>query len=181
MARRRRRYGSVTEVSLGAFMPDLKANVAIGDVAVGVGAGLVAAQGVKALVAKFAPSLLAQAEGMLGKAMPFATGIAAGAALYYAQKKSDRGYGHAVGAAMAGLAISVSDFLRGQNFLGMTFQEVTQVQLGRYGNYAGLLVPDHTDGRMNGLLVRDNTDARLNELAAMSMGDDDDGIAALVR
>jgi len=173
--RRRHSFRGITSVALGAF-PDLNKSVTVMDVGVGVIGGLVAAAGVRAALAKFAPSILAQADGALGKAMPFATGVAAGAALYYAEKKSSRGYGHAVGAAMAGLALTAMDFLRGQHLFGMTFNEVTRVQLGQYG---GLLVQDGTD-RLNGLLVADSTDSRLNELGAMSMGGDDDGIAALV-
>lgn len=173
---RRRRFRGITSVALGAF-PALNRSVNVTDVGVGAVGGLVAAAGVKALVGKFAPGVLMQAEGIAGKAMPLVTGFAAAAALYYGQKKSDRGFGHAVGAVVAGLTLTAIDFLRGQNFLGLQFGNVTSVRLGQYG---GLLVPDSTDGRMGGLLVADTTDARLNELAAMSMGGDDDGIAALV-
>ncbi len=171
-----RRYSGITRVALGAF-PQLNRSANVGDVAVGVGLGIVGSAGVKAVLGKFAPGVLASAEGMAGKATPLLTGLAAGAALYYGQKKSSRGFGHAVGAVAAGLTLTVVEFLRGQSFFGLNFSEVTAVNLG---GYRGLLVPDHTDARMNGLLVADNTDSRLNELAAMSMGADDDGIASLV-
>lgn len=172
-----RRFREVTSLKLG-FLPNLNRSVSAQDVLIGGGVGLVAAQGVKAVVGKFAPSILAQAEGTLGKFMPLATGIAAGAALYYGQRKSARGFGHAIGAAAVGLALTVREFLAGVSIGGMTFSEVTSLRLGQ-NPYGGFLVPDNT-GRMNGLLVADNTDARLNELAAMSMAPDDDGIASLV-
>lgn len=181
MARRRRSFRGITEVALGAF-PDLNRSVTVMDVAVGAGAGYAASQIVRGALAKFAPSVAAQAEGMLGKFMPLASGLATGAIAYYAQGKSGRAYGHAVGAAIAGLVGTVKEFVAGQNLFGFPLSgwgEVTEVRLGGMNNYRGLLVPDHSD-HLGGLLVTDNTENRLNELGAMSMGDDDDGIAALV-
>lgn len=177
----RRRFRGMTSLKLG-FLPDMNRSVQVGDAAVGVVVGLAAGSGIKAGLNKFAPSVLAQA-GALGKLMPLATGVAAGAALYYAQKKSSRGYGHAVGSALAGLALTAREFLREYLPAGWSldgYGEVTRVNMGGYG---GFLVPDNTDGRMagfGGFLVPDTTDQRLNELAAVSMGADDDGIAALV-
>lgn len=184
MAKHRRRFRGITSLKLG-FLPNMNRSVQVGDAAIGAAVGIVAAGGVKAALGKFAPSVLSMGGATGQKLMPLLTGVAAGAALYYGQKKSARGFGHAVGASLAGLALTVQAFMRGVNLFGYTFDEVTSVNLGGYN---GFLVPDATDGRMagfggghmGGFLVPDTTDQRLNELAAISMGADDDGIAALV-
>lgn len=176
----RRRYGSITSLKLG-FLPNMNRSVQVGDVLVGGALGIAGSGVVEGLAGRFAPSVLA----MTGKFLPLATGVATGAALYYGQKKSARGFGHAIGAAAVGLALTARQFLSGFTVpgLGYTFSGMGAVTSVNLGGYGGFLVPDNSDGRMGGFggfLVPDNTDARLAELGAVSMGADDDGIAALV-
>lgn len=186
--KRRRRYGGpiVTIPGLSGLpkLPGLgflNKNVSVGDAAVGVGVGLVGSAALKSVVKRFAPP---STVAMLGKAAPAVFGVAAGAILYFAEKKSARGAGHAVGATLAGLALTVWEFAKTQ-FAGssyLDFNEVTQVNFGRYygnPNPYGLLIQDNVGPGVNGLLVADHTDA-LNDLARVSMAPDDDGIASLM-
>src|SRR3990167_8180279 len=101
-----RRYGSVTSLKLG-FLPNMNRSVQVGDVLVGGALGIAGSGVVEGLAGKFAPSVL----GMVGKFLPLATGVATGAALYYGQKKSNRGMGHAIGAGAVGLALTLRQFL----------------------------------------------------------------------
>lgn len=177
MARRRRRsYRGITSLNLGNLPVGLDDSVQVKDVLMGVAVGLVGAAGVKAVLNKFAPTIYAKVSGIAGPAIPLVTGIAAGAVLYYAQKGSGRARGHAVGAAMAGLAVTLMAYLPKLNIPGLDFNEVVALNLSGMGGYNGLLVNDSSD--FQGLLVSDNSDS-LNELAAMSMGDDHDGLASL--
>lgn len=187
MARRRRhrRYGSAVEVSLGN-LPFMNDSVNVMDLLIGIGAGLLGSAVVKGVFKKVAPAFYAQVAGTLGAAMPALTGTAAAAALYYAQGKSPRAKGHAVGAAAAGVALASWDLLKAN--LGavspyLDFSEVVSVNMGGwngYGNYGGVLINDRSDGLggYGGVLIADKSDG-LNELAAMSMAPDDDGLAAL--
>ena len=180
--RRSKRYGSAVEVSLGN-LPFMNDSVNVMDLLIGIGVGLLGSAVVKGVFKKVAPAFYAQVAGTIGAAMPAVTGTAAAAALYYAQGKSSRARGHAVGAAAAGIALAGWDLLKAN--LGavspyLDFSEVVSVNMGGYGNYGGVLINDQSD-RMNGyagVLIADKSDG-LNELAALSMAPDDDGLAAL--
>lgn len=191
MARRRHRrhYRGITSVNLGALpgldMLDKSANGM--DVLIGAAVGFVGGQVVSGLAMKYLPesvtSMLVGSDGkpsIISKILPLVVSGAAGAILYYAQKKSSRGYGHLVGSLAVGAAFTVREFLKDQTIAGITFSEVVGVNLG---GYSGLLVADNTG--MNGfagLLVDDNTGtkASLNQLGALSMGGDDDGLYSLM-
>lgn len=171
---RRRHYRGITSLNLGNFPISFTDSVSVGDVLMGVGVGLVGAAGVKAVLNKFAPALYQKVKDMVGPAIPLLTGISAAAVLYYAQKGNSRARGHAVGAVTAGLAITLMSYLPKLQLPGLDFSDVVSLNLGGYN---GLLVADNSD--FNGLIVADNSDS-LNELAAMSMGDDNDGLMSLV-
>lgn len=184
MARKhRRRYGSVVSVGLGR-LPILNSSVSFKDAAIGVGLGLVGSALLKGLVKKFAPSAYASAAGAVGQFMPAVAGIGAGAILYYAQKKTHSATGQAAGAVLAGLALSLWDFAK-NNLATMgggmlDFSGTVGVNLGRYG----MVINDKSDNDQgiqgyNGLLIADHSDS-LAELANISMGADNDGIAELM-
>jgi len=198
--RRSRRYGSSSVVTIPGLsaIPIINDSVKVSDVAVGIAVGVFGAALLKGVLkkalydpAKPADNMWTKFNDAAGAFVPAVMGIGVGAALYYAQKKSQRGAGHAAGAALAGVALSVKSWAAGQDFAKpkadgtqplLDFSEVTQLNLGGYrgmGDYRGLLVRDTTDGSMNGLLVKDTTDGSLSGLAAMSMGDDDHGIESL--
>ncbi len=184
MSRRRRskRYGSAVEVSLGG-LPFMDDSVRVMDVLIGVGAALLGSAVVKGIFKKVAPAMYLQVASTVGAAMPIVVGGIVSAGLYYGEGKSNRATGHAVGAALAGVALGGWDLLKAN--LGsvspyLDFSEVVSVNMGRLGDYNGVLINDQSD-RMNGyngVLIADKSDG-LNELAAMSMGADDDGLAAL--
>lgn len=188
MARRRRsrRYHGITSVNLG-FVPGLDLNRSASgmDVLMGAAAGFVGAQVVKAVAQKFLPAgikdMLFKEGSVLSKLSPLIVSSAAGAILFYAQKRSARGYGHLVGAAAVGVALTAREFLKGMSVAGITFDEVVGVNLG---GYSGLLVQDSTGmngyGNYSGLLVQDSTGQSLNELGSLSMGGDDDGLYSLM-
>lgn len=178
MARRRRSFRGITSLNLGNFPVSLDDSVKVSDVLVGVAVGLVGAAGVKAVLNKFVPDVYAKVRDMAGPAIPLVTGIGAAAVLFYAQKGSGRAKGHAVGAAMAGLAVTLLGYLPKLNIPGLDFNEVVSLNLSGMGDYSGLLVADRSDA-LNGLLVADRSDS-LNELAAYSLGDEEnDGLMAL--
>lgn len=182
--RRHKRYGSAVEVSLGS-LPFMNDSVNVMDVLIGIGASLLGSAVAKGIFKKVAPEMYMKLATTVGAAMPIVTGSVVAAGLYYAQGKSSRARGHAVGAAAAGIALGGWDLLKAQ--LGsvspyLDFSEVVSVNMGGYGygNYGGVLINDNSD-RMNGysgVLIADKSDG-LNELAAMSMAPDDDGLAAL--
>jgi len=183
MARRRRRsYRGITSVSLGR-LPIVNNTVKGTDVLVGAAVGPLVGALLSGLEKKFAGGAISS---KLPKEVPASAlfGVATAAALYYGQKKSSMGAGHAIGALAVSLAPIVTGFVRpmleksaGEFF---NFSDVVSVQLSGVGNYRGLLVSDNSD-RFNGLLVQDNSDRALAGLAAMSMGDhDDDGMSALM-
>ncbi len=187
MSRRRRhkRYGSAVEVSLGG-LPFMDDSVRVMDVLIGVGAALLGSALVKGIFKKVAPEAYLKVASTVGAAMPIAVGGVISAGLYLGEGKTNRATGHAVGAALAGVALGGWDLLKAN--LGtvspyLDFSEVVSVNMGGYGglgNYGGVLINDQSD-RMNGyagVLIADKSDG-LNELAAMSMGADDDGLAAL--
>ncbi len=195
--RRGRRYGSVVTIpGLGAI-PVLGDSVRVTDVAVGVAAGVFGAALLKGVLKK-ALSDKAAAPGTdmwskfnsaVGAFVPAVLGIGSGAAVYYGMKKTQKAAGYAAGAALAGVALSVKAWASSQSFSQpgadgsaplLDFSEVTQLNLGRMGNYRGLLVQDHSDGLngYGGLLVKDNSDG-LSGLASLSMGDDDMGVESL--
>lgn len=163
-----RRYRSL---SLGA-LPLVGERVSGTDVALGALVGVVGALGIKAVAKKVVPpETWAKIEATLGRGLPLAGGVSVAAILFYAQKgmDKDRATGHAVGAALAGLAISAAQFIRGKEFLGLTF-DAPPVQLS-LSDYNGLLV-DNANRSMNGLIVDNN--AALGRLGAISMGGDDE-------
>lgn len=192
--RRRSRKGlaGVTSVNLGAITDILKSSVSVQDVLVGVAAGFVGANVVQMVAKKvIPPETYDKLASTVGPALPALSAAGAAAALYYLQKKSApaRAEGHAAGALAAGVTLTVAALLKGKSLLGVSFDEVTSVNLGYSGyrglggyNYNGLLVSDTTDGLSGygGLLVSDTTDGSLSGLAMSAMGDDEDGLGQLM-
>lgn len=183
MARRRKRYGSIVSVGLGR-LPIINSSVSFKDAAIGVGLGLLGSALLKGLAKRFVPSAYASAAGAVGQFMPALAGIGAGAALYFAGKKSSRATGQAAGAILAGLALSAWDFARAKlSTVGggvLDFSGTVGVNLGRYG----MVINDGSDRGegvqgYNGLLIADHSDS-LAELANLSMAPDNDGIAELM-
>lgn len=175
MARHHRRYGGI--VSFGN-LPLVNDSVKGMDVLVGAGVGFIASTLVKAALQKVLPGdAYAKLTTTVGKLLPLLTGISAGAALYYAQKKSARGAGHAIGAIALGVGMTVSQYLSGQTIAGVKF-EAAPVALDLSG-YGGLLVDDNSGPAMNGLIVSDHSD-QLNQLGAMSLGEDGGDYADVV-
>ncbi len=98
MARRRHYKGLVRFPGLG-FLPKIPSSVKPVDVAVGIGLGFAGGIGLqKGLAAAnvAVPSFIPT---------PILGGVASAALLYYGQKKSARGAGHAVGAILGSLAV----------------------------------------------------------------------------
>lgn len=191
MARhRRRRYGSVVSVGLGNFpgAEMLKGSVRIQDVLIGAGVGVVASALLKGALNQFGGATYAGIKTTVGPALPALSGLAAGAALYFLQKKSESAKGMAAGALASGLAETVSRFAA-QATAGnamFDFSGTVGVNLGHYGRVGrmGMVINDRSDNDagihgMNGLLIADHSDS-LAELANVSMGPDNDGIAELV-
>lgn len=200
--RRSRRYGSVVTIPGLSAIPIINDNVKVSDVAVGIAVGVFGSALLKGVLKKALndpakpDNMWTKFNSTVGAFVPAVLGISAGAALYYAQKKNQRGAGHAAGAALAGIALSLKSWASAQSFSQpdaagaaplFDFSEVTQLNLGHYrgmGNYRGLLVQDNSDGlsgynqNMGGLLVQDNSDG-LSGLASLSMGDDEMGVEAL--
>lgn len=164
-------------------LPLMGASVNTTDVLMGVGAGIIASAAVKAAIKRFAPSLYAQIAGTAGAAMPLLVGAAGAAAIYFGGTKllkmnSYKATGLAAGSALVGAALAAWDFARANlATVGgglLDFSGTVGVNLGGYN----MLVNDNTQG-MDGLIVADHSDG-LAELAAVSMGPDDDGIDALL-
>jgi hypothetical protein len=102
MARRRRRsYRGITSVSLGR-LPIVNNTVKGTDVLVGAAVGPLVGALLSGLEKKFAPGK--EGKGVITENLPKEIppvalfGIATAAALYYGQKKSSMGAGHAIGA-----------------------------------------------------------------------------------
>ncbi len=133
------------------------------DIAVGALAGMAGALGVKWVANKF---LAGKLPPIVMKYFPLVGTSIAAAGLYFGQKKSYRAKGHAIGAITAGIAVTGWDVLRAQ------FPALAEVVSYNYSNY-GLLQNDYAPS-INGLIVDDTSGPRLNELAAMSMGGDDE-------
>jgi hypothetical protein len=174
MARRRRRYSGFGSL-------DLSDSISLSDAAIGIAAGTLGALGLSALVNKFLPSVavkLAPYKNLL----PAITGVGVGAALYYGQGQSPKAKGQAIAAAVAGAAVAglsyVSSALAGAGYAPMAGFGAPAVALN-LSNYAGLLVNNPVQQRMNGLIVDNN--ANLGALGAASMGGDDEmGYADIV-
>lgn len=198
---RRRRYHGITSVSLGQFPIGLNDSVTVMDVLAGAAVGVAGSALLKGLLNKFGGETYAKLKGSVGPAMPLLASVGTAAALYYAQKGSNRARGHAVGAVAAGAAATLLGYLpKLTEAAGVTqyfdFSDVVSVNLGGLGNYSGLLVADQSDAMngynayngllvadqsdsLNGLIVADRSDS-LNELAAYSMGEEsDDGLTSL--
>lgn len=168
MARRRRsRFSEMTTLNLGE-LPLVGDTVKGGDVFVGVIAGLIG----QAVIKKFAPAdLLAKIPAGIA---PVVTSGGVAAALYFAQKKSQRGTGHAIGAASVGLAFAARDWLVANKPFGLDFSGMTTLNLGQYG---GFLVDQP---RMNGFLVDQTArPEQMSGLAQLSMMPDYDGLSDL--
>lgn len=186
--RRRRRFGGTVGVSLGRAIPLLGESVNATDVLLGMGAGLVASAAVKAAVKRFAPSIYTQVANTAGMWFPAVAGAAGAAAVYFGGTKlfkvsQHKASGLALGAAAVGGALSLWDFARA-NLAGvggglLDFSGTVGVNLG---SPYGMLIDDSAGQGVNGmggLIVADHSDG-LSELAAISMGPDDDGIDALL-
>ena len=162
MARRRRSYrGLVSLPSLGNATAILKYDVKAQDMMVGAGAALVGSGALKWAANKF----LVKADGtsylpaFVHRFWPLVSGIATGAALYYAQKdrQPSRARAHLVGAVTAGAVLSAWDALKAAK--PEFFNDLVALRLP----YNGLIVNDPN---------RALSDANLSALAAVSMGDD---------
>lgn len=187
--RRRRRFGSTVGVNLGR-LPLVGESVNTTDVLMGMAAGTVASAAVKAAFKRFAPSIYTQVAGTAGALMPAVVGGAAAAAIYFGGRKflgmSDyKAKGLAAGAVAVGGALSLWDFARANlATVGgglLDFSGTVGVNLGGYGPY-GMLIEDSAGQGVNGyggMIVADHSDG-LAELAAVSMGPDDDGINELM-
>jgi len=179
--RRSRRFHGITSLNLSAFPVSLDDSVTVMDVLIGAAVGLLGAGAVKGGFKKFAPDMYNKVAGVVGPAIPILTGGISAALLYYAQKGSARARGHAVGAALAGVTLTLQAAFAKMNIPMLDFNEVVSLNLSGMGGYNGLLVSDTSDALngFNGLIVDDKSDS-LNELAAYSMGEeDDDGLASL--
>ena len=173
MARSSRRRSA-----LHGLIPDL-GTVKPMDVAAGALVGLVVSAGLKAAIKKYAPTV---ASSVPAGVLPAGLGVSAGAVLYYVQKNMapQRASGHAVGAAVAGLAVAALDYLKSNNpapdFLDFSEPPVG-LNLGappvglNLSDYSGLLVENQATQSMGGLLV-DN--AAMGALGVASMGGDDE-------
>lgn len=186
MARRRkhhRRYNGMVSLS---GLPLLDDSAKVVDIVVGAAIGVVAVGGIKAVLQKYAAATYVQLQTAVGPVLPALAGFAAGAALYFAEKGSNKGRatGHAAGAAVVGIALTVQKVLETQKPFGIDFSDVTTLNLNELQArraMAGMLVADRSDGiqrGMNGMLVSDTSDGSA-QLAALSMGDDQDGIEML--
>lgn len=186
MARRRRFNGMV---SLNA-LPLVDDSAKVMDVAVGAAVGLVVSGAVKVALQKIMPAQYEQLRSTAGKFVPALTGFAAAAGLYYLQQGSNksRAIGHAAGAAVAGIALTTQKILEETKPLGLNFAETTAINLNELYSRRGMgsfIVGDKSDGitpGMAGFIVGDRTDGTNNslaELAAYSMGDDQDGVDML--
>lgn len=187
MARRkRRRFGGTVGVNLGN-LPLVGESVNTTDVLMGMGAGILASAAAKAALKRFAPSVYNQIASTAGAFMPTLVGAAGAAAVYYGGRQffgmSDhKAKGLAVGAVAVGGALSLWDFARA-NLASATgglldFSGTVGVNLGGYN----MLIDDSAGqgvNGMNGLIIADHSDG-LAELAAISMGPDDDGINELL-
>lgn len=175
MARRSRRYSGFG--SFGGL--SLNDSVKVQDVLVGAVVGVVGSVGLNYALKKFAPDIAMKLDAYT-KLLPAASGAAVGAALFYGQKGSSQAVGHAVGAALAGLAVTGLTYVKEAAGPAMAGFGAPAVALN-LGNYSGLLV-DNTVQRpmaMNGLIVDNN--ANLGALGAASMGGDDEmGYADIV-
>jgi hypothetical protein len=176
-------------VNLGRAIPLLGESVDSTDVLLGMGAGLIASAAVKAALKNFAPQVYAQIASTAGMFLPALTGAAGAAAVYFGGTKllkmsPHKASGLAVGAVAVGGALSLWDFARA-NLSGVAsgmldFSGTVGVNLGH--NPYGMLIDDSAGQGVNGmggLIVADHSDG-LAELAAISMGPDDDGIDALL-
>lgn len=160
VARRRRKSG------LHGILPDL-GSVQPMDVAAGALVGLVVAAGIKSVVKKNLPTV---ANAIPSGVLPAGLGISAGAVLYYLQKNMapQRASGHAVGAAVAGLAIAALDYLKANN-PAPTFLDFSDAPVSlNLSDYSGLLVENQA---MGGLLVDNQA---MGALGVASMGGDDE-------
>lgn len=183
MAKRRRRsYRDYVQIPGLSAIPGVNSSVKGMDVLVGAGAGVLGAELVKMAADKL--NLTSKLPEALAPFLPSLTSAAAGFALYYGQKQSARATGHLVGALAASVAAAVPPV---KAKLG--FSDVVSLRLSQYaGRYGGVLVDENTPaigpGAYGGLVVdepqRAMSDANLAALAQMSMGDDNDGMAALM-
>lgn len=172
MARhRRRRYSGI--VSLGGLEDVVSGSVNAKDLLFGAAAGVIGGLGLKFILNKYAPSIAAQL-GKLGQAIPLATGLSVGAALFYAQGGSQASKGQALGAGVAGAAITLLSYASGwATSAGYNVAGYSDPAMAlNLGNYRGLLVDNSVQRPMNGLIVDNN--ASLARLGALSMGGDDE-------
>lgn len=110
MARHRRSYrglGSLVKFPGLGFLPKIPASVKPVDVGVGIGLGFVGGYALKKGLEMANVSVPAIVPA------PLLGAAASALVLYYAQKKSARGAGHAVGALLGGLTIWVAEKLTG--------------------------------------------------------------------
>ena len=160
------KHSIVSFPSLGNFNP-LGQDVNSTDVLIGAVAGLAGSGAIKFAVGKLGIAL----PDFLTKFWPLVGSSAAGAALYAAQRGSNkrRGKGHFVGAVGAGVALTAWDLMKAQ--LPGYFDDVVGLRYGRYAGYG--LMANNPGPQMQGLIV-DNSRSNLGALAAMSMGESDD-------
>ncbi|HSN69534.1 MAG TPA: hypothetical protein VLV48_09830 [Thermoanaerobaculia bacterium] len=163
--RRRRRFGDYVSVPLGLGkikLPSVKGLNPLGksvnstDVLVGAFVGLGGGAIIKMGIAKFWPTAPAVIQNNIGPISTLGAGVAAQMLL----KNKHKGTGYFVGAALAGLVPL------GWGLLQRQFPQF-------FSDYVNIPVGMLTDVGPMGLLV-DEGSSRLSELAAYSMGSDDD-------
>lgn len=141
--RYRRRYGALEVIpGLGGVMSTLKSHVKGTDVVVGGLAALAGIWGVKKVMNTY---LVGKVPEIVLRVTPALSGVLAGTALYYLQKKGNRarGMGHAIGAVSAGIAINA------MNELKVQFPELADVVDLRL---SGLIL---NDPQLRGIIVNE--------------------------
>ena len=178
-------HAMVKVTGLGVFDKSVNST----DVLLGAGLGLAGSAGVKAVAKSVFKDAIPDA---VHQFMPLLGGIGSAAALYYAQKGSNksRATGHAVGAVAAGLVVQVYNLLKEKfpdafgdvvslKFSGMNGllinENIPRIGPGGMQGYNGLIVnePGHALGG-----YADNPSLR--ELAQVSMGEDQSGLEELM-
>ncbi len=174
MAKRneRRRAGREVEHRMGNLpgMSILRGSVQGTDVVVGAAVGLGASAALKYAMNTYLASFMGSLPLFVVRFMPTLTGVASGALLYAAQKKSNsaRAKAHFVGAVAAGVSVNVWQELSAR-FPGL--QDYVSVRMGGYGQLVN-------DPRYAGVLV-DDSSRNLSELQSINMVQDEESAAAL--
>ncbi len=132
------------------------------DVAIGAAIGVAGIAAIKFVVNKY---LADKMPALAMRALPALSGAVTGAALYYGQKRSAKAKSHALGAALAGLAINVWDEVRA------AVPDLADLVSVRLNSYRGMLIDDR--GGYNGMLI-DDSSSNLHDVQAINMEPDEE-------